>query len=143
MNDEAAIEALLDRYEAAIRDKDAQSTIECLASNAVAYDLAPPLVIGPKALHDPSNIQQWFDTWKGPIHSVAQDMVVRSNGKLGFAYALRRMSGTKVDGEKVDLWFRATAALVKEDGAWKIEHLHNSVPFAMDGSDKALLDLKP
>jgi hypothetical protein len=25
----------------------------------------------------------------------------------------------------------------------KIRHIHNSVPFAMDGSGKALLDLKP
>jgi hypothetical protein len=28
-------------------------------------------------------------------------------------------------------------------GQWKITHVHNSVPFAMDGSGRALLDLKP
>jgi hypothetical protein len=27
--------------------------------------------------------------------------------------------------------------------AWKIAHVHSSVPFAMDGGDRALLDLKP
>jgi len=53
------------------------------------------------------------------------------------------MTGTKKDGEQVSLWFRATACLRREDGGWKITHVHNSVPFAMDGSDRALLDLKP
>ena len=53
------------------------------------------------------------------------------------------MTGTKTDGEQVDLWFRATACFRREDGAWKITHVHNSVPFAMNGSDRALLDLRP
>jgi ketosteroid isomerase-like protein len=53
------------------------------------------------------------------------------------------VTGAKVDGEQVDLWFRATARLIKTADGWRIAHLHNSVPFAMDGSGKALLDLKP
>jgi len=53
------------------------------------------------------------------------------------------MTGTKADGTKVDLWFRATACLARRAGTWKIVHMHNSVPFAMDGSGRALLDLKP
>jgi hypothetical protein len=32
---------------------------------------------------------------------------------------------------------------VREDGRWRITHMHNSVPFAIDASEKALLDLKP
>ena len=31
----------------------------------------------------------------------------------------------------------------KENEGWKITHVHNSVPFAMDGSGKAELNLKP
>ena len=53
------------------------------------------------------------------------------------------MTGTKTDGEEVDLWFRATACFRREDGHWRITHMHNSVPFSMDGSEKALLSLKP
>jgi ketosteroid isomerase-like protein len=53
------------------------------------------------------------------------------------------MTGTKTDGEEVDLWFRATACFRREDGRWRITHMHNSVPFAMDGSGKALLSLRP
>jgi ketosteroid isomerase-like protein len=62
---------------------------------------------------------------------------------VAYAVALHHMTGTKTDGTQVDLWFRATACLRREDGAWKITHIHNSVPFAMDGSNRALLDLTP
>ena len=64
-------------------------------------------------------------------------------GDVAYAFGLQHMTGTKTDGEKVDLWFRATACFRREDGHWRITHMHNSVPFAMDGSGKALLDLKP
>ena len=54
-----------------------------------------------------------------------------------------RITLEELDGEEVDLWFRATACFRREDGHWRITHMHNSVPFSMDGSEKALLSLKP
>ena len=56
---------------------------------------------------------------------------------------MRHLTGTKRDDKDVDLWFRATACFRRERGRWRITHMHNSVPFAMDGTGKALLDLKP
>jgi hypothetical protein len=57
-------------------------------------------------------------------------IVVDNN--VAYAYGLQRMSGTKTDREKVELWFRATAFTCI------------TPPFAMDGSERALLDnLKP
>ena len=47
------------------------------------------------------------------------------------------------DGTTPDLWFRATLALRRTDGIWKVVHEHNSTPFYMDGSDRAALDLQP
>jgi ketosteroid isomerase-like protein len=38
---------------------------------------------------------------------------------------------------------RTTVGLRKIDGKWLIVHVHESVPFYMDGSDRAALDLKP
>jgi len=43
---------------------------------------------------------------------------------------------------RVDLWFRETLGLQKFDGKWLIGHSHDSVPFYMDGSYKAAVDLK-
>ena len=141
--DEREISDLLDAYAAAIHDKDAARTVAFYARDVVAYDLAPPLAIEPSAVRDPSNIQQWFDTWDGAIASKARELKIVVGGDVAYAFALRHMAGTKTGGENVDLWFRATACFRRENGTWKITHVHNSVPFAMDGSGRALLDLKP
>ena len=141
--DEISIRQTLDRYAAAIHAKDAKAVIACLSEDVVAYDLAPPLAFDSAAARDAAGLQKWFDTWQGPIRSAVRDLHIEVGGGVAFAYALQHMTGTKLDGENVDLWFRATAGLIKAAAGWRIAHLHNSVPFAMDGSGKALLDLKP
>jgi ketosteroid isomerase-like protein len=141
--DEAKIATLLDTYTDAIRAKDARATLACYAHDVVTYDLAPPLQIKANTVRDPGYIQQWFDTWEGPIQSTAKDLEIVVGDDVGYACGMPHMTGTKTDGEHVDLWFRATACFRRKDGAWKITHVHNSVPFAMDGSGRALLDLKP
>ena len=143
MSDKDDINYLLARYERAIHDKDAAAVIACYSENAVAYDLAPPLALGARSLTDPAGLEEWFATWDAPINSVAKHKHVSADENLAYAFALRHMTGRKKSGENVDLWFRATATMSKEHGAWKITHVHNSVPFAMDGSGKAELNLKP
>jgi ketosteroid isomerase-like protein len=41
------------------------------------------------------------------------------------------------------MWIRSTLGLKKIDDGWQITHEHNSVPFSMDGSERAALDLRP
>ena len=53
------------------------------------------------------------------------------------------MTGIKKGGEKADVWVRVTVVLRRFGGTWKITHQHTSVPFQMDGSFKAAVDLKP
>ena len=53
------------------------------------------------------------------------------------------MSSHGEGNPETDVWFRHTIGLRKIDGRWKIVHSHESVPFYMDGSDKAAVDLKP
>jgi ketosteroid isomerase-like protein len=52
------------------------------------------------------------------------------------------MMATTTNGSKVELWFRQTLGFRKIDGQWRITHEHSSVPFYMDGSYKAAVDLK-
>jgi ketosteroid isomerase-like protein len=141
--DVARIRAVLDQLTTAIRNRDAAAAVAVYDEDAVAYDLAPPLSIESRQVRDPAYIQTWFDTWAGPIESKPHGLAIRVDGDIAYAFGLQHMTGSKVDGEKVDLWFRATACLVRRDGVWKVAHVHNSVPFAMDGSGRALLDLKP
>ena len=50
---------------------------------------------------------------------------------------------TEVDSGKNEVWFRQTLCFRKIRGAWKIAHQHESVPFYMDGSYRAAVDLEP
>ena len=141
--DTKAIGAVLERFTEAIRNKDAAAASALYARDIVVYDLAPPLALDAAEMHDPARIEEWFDTWDGPIESKPYHLTIRAGDGVAFAFGLRHMSGKKKGGEAVDLWFRATACFVEQQGEWKIAHMHNSVPFAMDGSQRALLDLKP
>ena len=45
---------------------------------------------------------------------------------------------------RFSLWFRLTVGLRKNrEGTWQIAHEHESVPFYMDETTRAALDLAP
>jgi PhnB protein len=142
-SDENQILRVLANFTRALHDKDAAAAIAPLSADEVTFDLAPPLRMDPDATHDPAALEEWFETWESPIVSESHDLKIAVGGDVAYAYGMQHMTGTKKDGEEVDLWFRATACFRRESGSWRITHMHNSVPFAMDGSDKALLNLTP
>jgi ketosteroid isomerase-like protein len=142
-NDEDAICQLLDEFTRALYEKDAAGAMLPLADDAVAFDLAPPLKQDSDAMHDPDRLEEWFATWQSPIVSEPVERTIAVDENVAYAYGLQRMTGTKTDGKNVELFFRATACFRRDNGRWRIAHMHNSVPFSMDGSDKALLHLKP
>ena len=138
--EEVAIRRVIDAWTQALHDKDAEGVAACLGDDMVLYSLAPPLVA---TEDDGGGLQAWFDTWSSPIGYDLPDLDVATAGDVAFAHGLARMTGSKFDGEVVDLWFRSTLGLRKRAGAWKVVHTHESVPFLMDGSFKAAVGLKP
>ena len=78
----------------------------------------------------------------GPIGYEIRDLSITAGDDIAFCTCLNHMTGTQRN-EKTDVWFRRTLGLRKIDGRWKIAHAHELVPFYMDGSDKAAVDLKP
>jgi ketosteroid isomerase-like protein len=62
---------------------------------------------------------------------------------VGFSHSLNRIRGKRTNGEETDVWVRATVGYHKINGKWMISHEHLSVPFYMDGSVRAAVDLKP
>lgn len=142
-SDQKRVRRLLTQLTTAIRNKNAAGIIALLSSDAVTFDLAPPLLLGPKATHSAARWKEWFAAWKGAIVSKPSGLTVEVSGGIAYAYTLQHMTGTKIDGAKADLWFRATACFRREGKRWRITHMHNSVPFSMDGRGKALLNLKP
>lgn len=68
-------------------------------------------------------------------------MNIATGDDVAFCHSLNRMSGTKTDGEQMDVWVRESLCFRKIDGEWKITHQHESVPMYMDGSIRAAIDL--
>jgi ketosteroid isomerase-like protein len=69
--------------------------------------------------------------------------MIRTAGELTFCYGFLHMHGKRTNGERTDVWIRATFCLEKRAGGWQIVHEHTSVPMMMDGSGIAATDLKP
>jgi uncharacterized protein (TIGR02246 family) len=133
------IEALLHKLARAHADHDADAIVEAYAPDAVIFDLAPPL--GRRGMNR-ENVAAWLAGWDGPIRIDAVDVSLAIDSDLAFVSALNRMRGRQ-GGAEQDLWFRTTMCLQKMSGRWQIVCDHSSVPFYMDGSYRAAVDLKP
>jgi PhnB protein len=140
---EADIRALIEERAAAMRDRDAGRAVAVLASDAVAFELAPPLALGPEAVRDEAGLAAWMAGWDGPIGIEIRDLHVEANGEVGWSRSLNRLHGRLKDGRSVDMWMRSTLTFRREQDGWKIVHGHSSVPFRMDGSYRAAVDLRP
>jgi ketosteroid isomerase-like protein len=148
--DEQAIRDIINDGNKALYAKNADRLFAHLAKDVVSFDLAPPLQIAGDAARNKAGTEAWFQTWKGPIGWETRDLKVVVSGDIAFTYGLSHITGTKVDGPEtrehgphIDIWIRSTNCLRKIDGAWKIVHSHSSVPYHMDGSNRAAIDLKP
>jgi PhnB protein len=142
VNAEAEIRELIDRWRRALHAKDVDAFLSTRAPDALAYDLAPPLLHRGADVFR-KNLQAWFPTWDGPIEYDVRDLDIQVGGDLAVSTSLNRLRGKKTDGEQADVWIRATVVYRKTDGRWLVTHEHESVPFYMDGSYKAAVDLRP
>jgi ketosteroid isomerase-like protein len=135
----AEIEALFLKLAKACAGHNADAIVEAYAPDAVIFDLAPPLR---RHGMDRESVAAWFDGWDGPIRIDASEVSLTIDGDLAFASALNRMRGRQ-GAEDRDLWYRTTMCIRKIGGRWQIVCDHSSVPFYMDGSYRAAVDLKP
>ena len=138
--DEDEILALLAALRQAHHDKDVAAIAAAYADDAIICNLAPPLFHRGVDLKEK---QAWLDTWEGPIDFEPYGYSLRISGDIAYAQGYTRMSGTKVSGQALGFWLRDTICLNRVNGAWRIAHLHSSVPFYMDGSLRPAFDLQP
>ena len=139
---EAEIRAVIDERIAAIRARDAVRATACLAEDVVAFELAPPLALPPGAAADVQGLAAWLSGF-AEIDVEVRDLAIEAGDRVGFARALHHLTGTRTDGRPVSLWMRSTLCFRREAGGWRIAHAHTSVPFHMDGSFRAAVDLEP
>jgi len=139
---EAEIRALIDQRIGAMRAKDAAGATAYLTADVVAFELAPPLALAPGAAADVQGLAAWLSGFS-EIEIEVRDLAIEAGDCVGFARALHHLKGTRTDGRPVSLWMRSTLCFRRQDGAWRIAHAHTSVPFHMDGSFRAAVELQP
>ena len=142
-NEESQIRELIDDWASALRAKDAGGVLSCQASDFVQFALAPPLQYAGASSLDKKGLEEWFSSFQGTLDYTVRDLRITVDSTVAYCHSLNRISGTRLGGEKTDLWFRETMCFRKIAGEWKISHEHESVPFYMDGSGRAAIDLKP
>lgn len=138
--DAADIRAILDALASACRAKDAEAIERHYLPGARIADLAPPLLR--RGFH-PEGVQTWLDGWDGPVEIATRDLVVEADGDLAVVHGLQHVAARTRGGEDAAWWSRITRTFFRTDGGWRITHEHDSVPFHMDGSFRAAVDLQP
>lgn len=138
---ESQIRALIDEWARAVHARDINRLMSLYAPNLLSFDVLIPLQ-NSGADTARKRAEEWFASFQGPINSEIHDLGITAGDDVGFAHCLNRISGTKADGEKIDMWVRATICFQKNNSNWLVTHEHVSVPLDMK-SGKAALDIKP
>jgi ketosteroid isomerase-like protein len=137
----AEIGQLVEHRSAAIRSRDFERSTSMMAADYLLFDVVDPLQSkGAGAARN--RAKEWFATFQGPIGYEIQGLQISAANGVGFSHGLNHVSGTKLDGNRLDMWWRATVCYRKLDGRWQITHEHNSVPFNVNDG-KASLNLEP
>jgi ketosteroid isomerase-like protein len=140
--DDAPVRALIENWAQAVRDKNIDALMSRRAPDFLLYDLAPPLLhCGADAYRE--GLVEWFATFRGPVGFEVRDLRITAGEGVAFSTSLNWIGGTRTNGEQTSVWVRTTICFRKQGGEWIALHEHVSVPFYMDGSDKAALDLEP
>jgi ketosteroid isomerase-like protein len=138
---EAAILALIEEWTKSVRAKDIEKLMAYYARDVVVFDLLPPLqFVGAGRYRQ--NWVEWFASWQGLIGYEMRDLAITAGDEVAFSRSLNHITGTRTNGEKNDVWVRATVCFGKINGQWKVTHEHLSVPYDME-TLKASVDLKP
>jgi ketosteroid isomerase-like protein len=128
---------------ALLQKGDAKAIMSYYAPTFVEYTLAPPLR-QPGDGRDPAPLQAWMATFEAPPRREVTQLEITTDGDVAFATSLDCLTAVPRGlTESFNLWFRVTLGLRRIDGRWLVTHEHESVPFEMDGSNRASTGLTP
>ena len=137
---ESQIREIIQNRVDSTRAKDAKNATQHFAEDAVIFDVVDPLHHhGTTAALQ--RARDWFSTFDGPIGFDIDEIQLTVGEGAAFSSSLNHVRGTTASGV-LDMWWRCTMCYGIVDGAWKIVHEHNSVPFD-PATGKASLDLHP
>jgi uncharacterized protein (TIGR02246 family) len=124
------IRELVGQWAIALRAKDIEAVMSHYASNVVVFD-----VVGPEQFKGTdllrTRLTEWLDSFVGHMGFEVSDLEVDAGDYYAFCCGINRIIGTKIDGDQIDMNWRATLCWRKLDGRWQITHSHASVPIEM------------
>ncbi len=139
--DEIQIRALLERWCAAVREKDVGAIMAYYAPEIVAFDAILQLQFrGAEAYR-----KHWefcLGMCEGSMLFQTHQLSIHASDNVAFAHWLNKCGGTDDKGEEKSSWMRASAGYRKTELGWKAVHEHFSAPFDV-ASGKAMFDLQP
>jgi ketosteroid isomerase-like protein len=142
-DDKNEIRTVVEGRAATLQTGDVKALLAYYAPRVVEFSLAPPLRQQNDA-QDPEPVERWMATFEAPPKRAVTQLEIAVSGDVAYATSIDCLTATpKGMPESFSLWYRVTLGLRKVDGEWLIAHEHESVPFEMDGSFKASVDLKP
>jgi uncharacterized protein (TIGR02246 family) len=137
----AQIRRLIDDRIKAVRRKDVDALVSHYAPDVLSFDVVNPLQsAGSDAIR--KRLEEWFPSFQGSIDFEIRDLTITGSEDVAFCHGLSNVNGTRIDGGKINMWYRTTICYRKMDGKWTVTHEHDSVPFNVE-SGKASLDLRP
>ena len=138
---ETEIHRIMHEQGNAVRARDVEGVMSNCAPDILSFDVVGGLrKIGIDERR--KRAEEWFSSFQGEIRYELRDLNIAADDDVAFCHSLNHVHGTMKDGQKIDMWWRATVCFRKTTGRWLINHEHSSVPFDAN-SGKARLDLKP
>lgn len=141
--DTSQIRDVIESRAALLKTGDVRTIVSHYAPEVVEFSLAPPLQ-QPLDGRDPEPLERWIAGFEAPPTREVTQLQITADGDVAFATSIDSIAATpKGTTEGFRLWYRVTLGLRRIDGHWLITHEHQSVPFEMDGSFRASVDLNP
>ncbi|MBC7988725.1 MAG: nuclear transport factor 2 family protein [Luteimonas sp.] len=138
---ETAIRRIIDARGKAVDSGDVDAMVADTADDLVTFDVVEPLRSQGKSAAR-KRAETWVASFASPIQWESRDVVVTTDGDVGFSHALSHVMGTQKTGATVDMWFRTTLGFRRIGNRWLVVHEHSSSPFDPK-SGEASLGLKP
>ena len=121
------VKRIFEQYVAAVKASDVNALLALYADDVHMFDMMEPFEQhGREAGRE--IIEAWFSHESEQAWCAIEDLHVEESVDLAVARAAVCYTLTMADGTKHEMWNRATWALRRIDGEWKIIIEHTSVP---------------
>ncbi len=135
------IQGVIEKRAQATRTKDIENALSNYAENVLLFDVVGPLQkTGAQVAKQ--RLEEWVSTMESPVGFEVSHINIKASDTIAFCSSLNHVLSTKIDGSKLDMWWRETLCFEKKNDNWVIVQVHSSVPMDPE-SGKASVTLKP